>query len=912
MTDFLPHTLTAEETLRRLNSSVDGLSPEEAARRLSADGKNILEKGKKKNLFLLFVEQFKNAMILILLAAAVVSGILGEPADMAVILAVVLLNALMGVIQESKAEKAIEALNKLSSPKVEVLRGGKRLTADAADIVVGDILVIEAGASPAADARIIQTHTLKADESALTGESEAVQKITEPLPGAGNLGDRRNMCYMGTNAVYGRGAAVVTATGMNTEMGKIARAISETKEQKSPLGKQLDKVGKILSVVIISICVFIFLLNLFQAGGIRKASGPQMLDSFMLSVSLAVAAIPEGLMAVVTLVMSMGVVRMSKRNAIIRKLPAVESLGCAGVICSDKTGTLTKNRMTVTEIQILGIRYQVSSQMTDDKSEMTNKDHNNHYLSSVICHLSSYARLLECMSLCNDSVKTADGFGGDPTETALSEHCEKAGASVYGDPKYARIYEIPFDSARRRMATVNKHPDGDTVFAKGGVDEILSCCTSVMTADGVVPITDQMRRKIRDDNASMTSRALRVLAFAYKQMTDDKSQMTNKDHNNHYLSSADNSALEQNLVFIGLAGMIDPIRDEAADAVRRCRAAGIRPVMITGDHKNTAVAIGKQLGILKDETQALSGAELDALSDAEFDKLLDEITVYARVSPANKVRIVQFWKKRGQITAMTGDGVNDAPALKAADIGVGMGKGGTDVTKNVADIVLADDNFNTIVIAVEEGRKIFANIKKTVQFLLSTNMCEVLVLLIATFAGLSILIPIHILWINLVTDTIPALGLGTQKADKDIMSIPPRNPRASLFSDGTGFGIVYQSAIMTVFVFAAYWIGEWTGSHLTAMTMAFGTLSLCQIAHSFNMKSKFNIAKTFFDNKWLNIGAVVTAALTFAVIYLPGVNAVFRLEPLGAVQCLAMLGLSFAIIPVMETIKWFSNRKNMV
>lgn len=865
---------SAQAVMTELVTTVGGLDTGEAAARTAKYGKNIIERGKKKGIVMMYLDQLKNAMVLILIAAAIISGVFGEFADMAIILAVVILNATLGVVQESKAEKAVEALKKMSAPRVKVRRGGEEQIIPAEDLVPGDIIVIEAGDTLAADVRLIDSHSLKVDESMLTGESVPVEKHIDALAAvAAPLGDQRNMAFMGTNAVYGRGAAVVVETGMRTQMGKIATALSEQKATVTPLNKQLNSLGKVLSIAVIAICVLIFLLHIFSGAGLKNMDADSIFDAFLLAVSLAVAAIPEGLMAVVTLVMTMGIIRMSKKNAIIRKLPAVETLGCAEVICSDKTGTLTQNKMTVVSAYADG--------KICDEGKLKGK---------------AFERTLYAMLLCNDS--RTDSLGaliGDPTETALITYAEKCKLyKAAEEAAFPRSGEVPFDSRRKLMSTVHRLGGGYIQYVKGGVDEVLARCISVLLDGKVLTLTKELKDNILKANGEMSDRALRVLAYAYREHDKEPAIYDEK--------------LESGLTFCGLTGMIDPVRPEVYDAVVKCYKAGIRPIMITGDHKNTAIAIAKELGIIKAGYTAITGAELDAMSDDEFDKKLSDISVYARVSPENKVRIVKAWRKRGKITAMTGDGVNDAPALKSSDIGVGMGITGTDVTKNVADIVLTDDNFNTIVVAVEEGRKIYVNIKKTVQFLLSTNMCEVLVLLIAALIEMTraipFLIPIHILWINLVTDTIPALGLGVERAENDVMSMMPRNPKKSLLSDGTGIGIIYQSMIMAGLVMAAYFIGE-RQSPEVAVTMAFGTLSLLQIAHSFNMKSRGNvIGKKLFDNKWLLYGAVLTTALTLFVIYIPFVNDVlFKLVPLDIAHLGIMLGLSLVIIPIVDAIK---------
>ncbi len=849
-----------EDALNELHTTAQGLSQNEAEARLARDGRNVLQAEKKAPFIVKFLRQFKDAMTLILIAAAVISGVFGELADMIIIAAIVLLNAILGVTQEAKAEKAVEALQKLSQQRSRVRRQGQVMNIDSAGIVTGDIVLLDAGDSVPCDMRLIECRSLKIEEAALTGESVPSDKNTDALGGGtAGVGDRSNMAFMGTSVSNGRGIGVATGTGMNTEVGRIAHILNTTKTTATPLQKQINKIGKMLSVAILVICVVMFGVNCLRHG----VAAANLLEYFMGSVSLAVAAIPEGLSVVITLVMAMGVTKLSRKNAIIRKMPAIETLGGTGVICSDKTGTLTQNRMTVMRTFTLG-------GAADEE------------------------QLIKTAVLANDTkVSEAGALIGDTTETALVAY------AIKNDRGYDNILsgnvredEVPFDSVRKLMSTLNKGADGQlTVHTKGAPDELLQRCSFAYKAGKAVPMTDEIRNAILKENKAMAEGALRVLGFASKPHPGGGGSLTEKD--------------EAGLTFLGLMGMIDPVRPEVKAAVEKCFKAGVTPVMITGDHLITAVAIGRELGIIKDGELAVTGKELDAMPDAEYEKKIGKIKVYARVSPENKVRIVRAWQKRGQISAMTGDGVNDAPALKAADIGVGMGITGTDVTKNVADIVLADDNFATIVVAVEEGRKIYDNIKKAVQFLLSSNVCEVLTLFVAAVIGFTILTPVQILWVNLVTDTVPALGLGQEKAEKNIMSRPPRDPKKSIFSDGLGLRIGYQSVLMAGLVLAAYFIGA-SISEAAGRTMAFAVLSLTQIAHSFNLRHQNDsiFDRELFKNKTLTFGALIVTVLTFALVFIPWVNStVFKLVPLSLTCCAAVLGLAVAIIPLEELAK---------
>jgi len=864
---------SVETTLKNLNSSEMGLTQEEAEKRLAENGRNELAKAKSKSMFSRIAEQIINPMILILLAAATVSVILAalEPggglhayAESAVILAVVILNTILGVVQESKAEKAIEALQEMSAATAKVRRGNIVSQIPASELVIGDMVLIEAGDAIPADMRLIRNASLRIEEAALTGESVPSNKKTEALQGdeSGSvpLGDRKNMAYMGTSVAYGRGEGVITDTGMKTEMGKIAGIIQNAQEGETPLQKRLSQLSKILTILVLGICVIIFVIRLIS---VEAIDANIIVGSFMLAISLAVAAIPEGLVAVITIVLSIGVTKMAKHNAIIRKLTAVETLGCAQIICSDKTGTLTQNKMTVVES----------------------------YGENVL--------LAKAMALCCDSQLAPDGsIVGDPTENALVAFALKEGFDKNTlAAEFKRIAEAPFDSVRKMMSTVHLAgkagaTNGKIVqYTKGAPDEILRVCTHALLNGQVVPLTPAITQTITDKNKEYADRALRVLACAYREWNEAPADPAPEK-------------IETSLTFIGLEAMIDPLRPEIKAAVDECKSSGIKVVMITGDHKETAAAIALEAGIIASKDQAITGRELDGLSDEEFEKRVGSIFVYARVQPEHKVRIVNMWKQKGCVTAMTGDGVNDAPAIKSGDIGIGMGITGTDVTKNVADMVLADDNFATIVSAVAEGRRIYDNIRKTLQFLLSTNLSEIIIVLTATLMGFVIFKPVHLLFINLITDTVPAVALGMEHAEGDIMKRPPRGQKESIFSDGLGFGILYQGVIIGLLTLAAYMIVDIWNGHEAATTSAFFTLSICEIFQAFTMRS---LKRNIFTLKKQNI--VLWGALAFSltlallVIYVPFLADVFSLTPLGIKEILTSLGLAVSIIPIIEAVK---------
>lgn len=870
MKEYLAST---EEVLREQNSDSGGLSAAEASRRLEQCGKNKLKEGKKESLIHKFLMELKDPMIIILIAAAVISGITaaysGESfADVIIIMIVVVINAVLGVFQESKAEKAIAALQEIAAATSKVLRDGKQITVRSEELVPGDVVILEAGDAVPADGRILESASLKIEEAALTGESVPANKISEPLDLEGKkdipLGDRKNMCYMGSTVVYGRGRAVVTGTGMSTEMGKIADALQNAKDEATPLQRKLNQLSKILSVLVLVICAVIFAVDLLRS--YPNITGEGMLDTFMVAVSLAVAAIPEGLAAVVTIVLSIGVTNMSKRNAVIRKLTAVETLGCTQVICSDKTGTLTQNKMTVVE-----------HSADDDK------------------------KLALAMALCSDAeMGESNEAVGEPTECALVNDAYKMGMDKRKlSEEYPRVGEAPFDSGRKMMSTVHQTKEGAIIqFTKGAPDEVLKRCAFVWKDGEAHAMTEELRREILAANKKMADEALRVLCAAQRSWARKPESFEPAD-------------LEQELCYLGLSGMIDPVRPEVIPAIQECREAGIRPVMITGDHKDTAAAIAKQLGIIQDAGQAITGAELDDFSDEELDRKIEDYSVYARVQPEHKVRIVKAWKSKGRITAMTGDGVNDAPSIKSADIGVGMGITGTDVTKNVADMVLADDNFATIVSAVEEGRRIYDNIRKAIQFLLASNLAEVLAVFTATMLGFTILRPVHLLWINLITDCFPALALGLEKSENDIMKRKPRDPRDGIFAGGMGFDVVYQGVIVTVMVLLSYFIGHYVESGVweirasaDGMTMAFLTLSMIEIFHSFNMRSRRqSIFRMHSHNRWLWGAMIISLLCTTLVIEVPFLANAFQFEHISIQEYLIAMSLAIVIIPIMEVTK---------
>ena len=866
---------SAEEVLCSQGSQRGGLTSQEAAARLEKHGPNRLQEAKKITNLQRFMQQLKDPMLLILMAAAAVSAVTsilsGEKlTEVIIILAVVLLNAVLGVVQESKAEAAIEALQTMTAATSKVLRDGKIVVLHSADLVPGDVVLLEAGDAVPADGRLLESASLKIEEAALTGESVPVNKTAETINAEGDvpLGDRKNMCYMGSTVVYGRGSAVITATGMDTEMGKIAGVLARTEQEETPLQRKLTQLGKTLSYLVLAICVFIFVFDLLVEGDYSLEA---ILKTFMVAVSLAVAAIPEGLATVVTVVLSIGVTNMSKRGAVIRRLTAVETLGCTQVICSDKTGTLTQNKMTVVD------------------------------------HTGPQRLLATAMALCSDAAWTEEGAQGEPTEAALVNFAAEAGLKKpLLEEQQPRVAEAPFDSSRKMMSTVHQIDGGFIQYTKGAPDEVLRLCTCYIESGEMRPMTEEKRRAILLENKAMADRALRVLAAAQRSWGDKLPEDISPE------------TLEQDLCFIGLAGMIDPVRPEVKDAIHQCRKAGIRPVMITGDHKDTAVAIAKELDILDSADQAITGSALNDLTDEELAEAVPRYSVYARVQPEHKVRIVSAWKKRGAITAMTGDGVNDAPSIKTADIGVGMGITGTDVTKNVADMVLSDDNFATIVGAVGEGRRIYDNIRKTIQFLLASNMSEVLGVFTATLLGFTLLGPVHLLFINLITDCFPALALGLEKAEPDVMDRPPRDSHDGIFAGGLGLDILYQGVLITVITLASYIIGHCvevgyfempSGVSPHGMTMAFLTMSMCEIFHSFNMRfQRRSIFSGRSHNKVLWAAMLGSLLITTLVLEVGPIADAFGFTPVGWAEYGIALALAVLVIPVVELVKFFQRR----
>lgn len=873
------YLLSENEVLQHLGASPEGLSEAEAKERLAKYGANELKAEPKKSFAQRFAEQLKDPMLIILMAAAAVSAVTnllsGESmAEVFIIIAVVLLNAVLGVIQESKAEAAIEALKTMTAATCKVVRGGQLTVIPSREAVPGDIVILEAGDSVPADGRILEEASLKIEESALTGESVPVEKTAKTLKldkeqKEITLGDRKNMCYQGSTAVYGRGRAVIVHTGMETEIGKIAGALSASGDEQTPLQKRLDELGRTMSKLVLGICVFIFIFDLIMAGNFALST---ILETFMIAVSLAVAAVPEGLATVVTVVLSIGVTNMSKRNAAIRRLTAVETLGCTQVICSDKTGTLTQNRMTVVDF------------VGNEKS------------------------LAAALALSSDAVLNAEGEAeGEPTEAALVAYAAKMDLPKPElEKRFPRVDEAPFDSLRKMMSTVHKSGESFIQYTKGAPDEILKHCISCEEADGkTVPLTEAKRREILSFNKKMADQALRVLAAAKREW-----KTLPEGHAPEYL--------EKDLCFIGLVGMIDPIRPEVLPAIAECRSAGITPVMITGDHKDTAAAIARSLGILENADQAITGAELDDISDDEICEAVKKYRVYARVQPEHKVRIVNAWKKNGAVTAMTGDGVNDAPSIKAADIGIGMGITGTDVTKNVADMVLADDNFATIVHAVEEGRRIYDNIRKAIQFLLASNMSEVLGVFTATLLGFTLFHPVHLLFINLLTDCFPALALGLEKGEEDIMKRAPRDSKDGIFAGGVGADIVYQGLTIAAITLVSYVVGHCLeigyfempkGVSPDGMTMAFLTMSMCEIFHSFNMRSQRKSVFTLHNQNavlWAAMGS--SLVLTTVILEVPPVAAAFGFTAVSLKEYLIAVGLAVLVIPIVEIVKAVQRR----
>ena len=871
------YTQGVEEVLKSLDTSVDGLSTAQAKERLDAYGYNELDEGEKRSLLSKFIDQFKDLMIIILLVAAALSIITEGRhglTDACIIFAVVVLNAAFGVYQEGQAEAAIEALKNMSSPMARVRRDGNVVEIDSRELVPGDIVLLEAGDVVPADMRLIEAASLKIEEAALTGESVPVEKdITETVEAEAGIGDRVNMCYQNSNVTYGRGTGVVTNTGMYTEVGKIADMLANADESQTPLKQSLEQLSKTLTYLIIAIALVTFLVSVF----IR---GEQPLEGLMVAVALAVAAIPEGLPAIVTILLSLGTTTLAKRNAIVRKLPAVETLGSTEIIASDKTGTLTMNQMTVEKVYTNGQLQNADTELGADNTT------------------------LRIMTFANDTKVDPDGkLIGDPTETALVQfgldHNFDVREVLKSEP---RVAELPFDSDRKLMSTIHKEPDGSYFVAvKGAPDQLIKRVTRIEINGEVRPITDEDKQAILAVNKDLAKQALRVLMMAYKTTSE--------------IPTLESEVVESDLIFSGLVGMIDPERPEAAEAVRVAKEAGIRPIMITGDHQDTAEAIAKRLGIIDPndtEDRVITGAELNELSDEEFQKVFKQYSVYARVSPEHKVRIVKAWQNEGKVVAMTGDGVNDAPSLKTADIGIGMGITGTEVSKGASDMVLADDNFATIIVAVEEGRKVFSNIQKSIQYLLSANMAEVFIIFFATLFGWDVLQPVHLLWINLVTDTLPAIALGVEPAEPGIMTHRPRGRQSNFFDGGVFSAIMYQGVFQTILVLAVYGWGLVFPEHHTqaeihadALTMAYATLGLIQLLHAFNVKSVYqSVFKVgLFRNKTFNWAIPVAFILLMATIVVPGFNNLFHVSHLSFTQWLAVMVGSFLIVVLVEIVK---------
>ncbi|WP_347103674.1 cation-translocating P-type ATPase [Streptococcus thermophilus] len=871
------YTQGVEEVLKSLDTSVDGLSTAQAKERLDAYGYNELDEGEKRSLLSKFIDQFKDLMIIILLVVAALSIITEGRhglTDACIIFAVVVLNAAFGVYQEGQAEAAIEALKNMSSPMARVRRDGNVVEIDSRELVPGDIVLLEAGDVVPADMRLIEAASLKIEESALTGESVPVEKdITETVEAEAGIGDRVNMCYQNSNVTYGRGTGVVTNTGMYTEVGKIADMLANADESQTPLKQSLEQLSKTLTYLIIAIALVTFLVSVF----IR---GEQPLEGLMVAVALAVAAIPEGLPAIVTILLSLGTTTLAKRNAIVRKLPAVETLGSTEIIASDKTGTLTMNQMTVEKVYTNGQLQNADTELGADNTT------------------------LRIMTFANDTKVDPDGkLIGDPTETALVQfgldHNFDVREVLKSEP---RVAELPFDSDRKLMSTIHKEPGGSYFVAvKGAPDQLIKRVTRIEINGEVRPITDEDKQAILAINKDLAKQALRVLMMAYKTTSE--------------IPTLESEVVESDLIFSGLVGMIDPERPEAAEAVRVAKEAGIRPIMITGDHQDTAEAIAKRLGIIDPndtEDRVITGAELNELSDEEFQKVFKQYSVYARVSPEHKVRIVKAWQNEGKVVAMTGDGVNDAPSLKTADIGIGMGITGTEVSKGASDMVLADDNFATIIVAVEEGRKVFSNIQKSIQYLLSANMAEVFIIFFATLFGWDVLQPVHLLWINLVTDTLPAIALGVEPAEPGIMTHKPRGRQSNFFDGGVFGAIMYQGVFQTILVLAVYGWGLVFPEHHTqaeihadALTMAYATLGLIQLLHAFNVKSVYqSVFKVgLFRNKTFNWAIPVAFILLMATIVVPGFNNLFHVSHLSFTQWLAVMVGSFLIVVLVEIVK---------
>lgn len=857
------YQLPGQEVMKKVNGSEEPLTAAQVREHQEKYGRNELAEGKKETIFHIFLGQYKDFLVMILIVAAIVSGLLNDVESAVVILVVITVNAILGTLQTVKAEQSLESLKKLSGPEAKVLREGNIVQIPSAEVTVGDIVLLDAGDYIPADGRLLECASLKVDESALTGESLGVEKSTDPVSGEVPLGDRTNMVYSGCFATYGRGTFLVTAIGMNTEVGKIAGLLNKTSEKQTPLQMNLDQFGKKLSIIILIFCAILF--------GIQVMRGGDIGDAFLFAVALAVAAIPEALSSIVTIVLSFGTQKMAKEHAIIRKLQAVEGLGSVSIICSDKTGTLTQNKMTVEDYYVNGIRIHA------DGIDINNPQESMLLLSSI---------------LCNDS-SNADGVEiGDPTETALINLGDRLGLHAADvREKYPRLGENPFDSDRKLMSTRHEMEGRPTMLVKGAVDVLLERMNHIQTEEGVHPMTDTDKEKIKAQNQEFSKEGLRVLGFAYKEIPAD-----------HELTLED----EDHLTFIGLISMMDPPREESAEAVKECKQAGIRPIMITGDHKVTAAAIAKRIGILKDESEACEGAELDSMSDQELRDFVEDISVYARVSPEHKIRIVRAWQDKGNIVSMTGDGVNDAPALKQADIGVAMGITGSEVSKDAASMVLTDDNFATIVKAVENGRNVYRNIKNSIQFLLSGNFGAILAVLYASIAALPVpFAPVHLLFINLLTDSLPAIALGLEPHTRDVMKEKPRPVNESILTKEFLIKIGIEGFSIAVTTMAAFYIGYHFGNALLASTMAFGTLCIARLVHGFNCKDDKPIvfSKKLFNNRYLLGAFLLGLCLITAVLMIPACRSIFKVQTLNVTQLLTVYGLAVLNLPIVQTIK---------
>ena len=852
-----------EQILQELKTQKTGISQKEADERLAKYGKNEIQEGEKKSVLKIFLEQYTDFLVIILIAAALISAFLGDIESSAVIFVVITMNAILGTVQQIKADKSLESLKALSSPVAKVIRDGEKISIDSKDVVIGDIVIAEAGDYICADGRIIENYNIKVDESSLTGESISVEKEDINIDGEVPVGDRKNMVFSGSFVTYGRAEFVVTGTGMDTELGKVAKLLKDTKTKKTPLQQNLDNFGKKLSIIILIICGILFAVSIFR--------GDPVIDAFMFAVALAVAAIPEALSSIVTIVLSFGTQKMAKENAIVRKLHAVEGLGSVSIICSDKTGTLTQNKMTVK-------KYSVNNEVIDeDKSDFSRKEDK---------------EILYMSILCNDAENKDGNEIGDPTEVALINFGNKYGYD-YTEirEKYKRVGEIAFDSDRKLMSTVNIIDGTKTMVTKGAVDVLMNRVKYIVKNGEIVDITNDDKLKVAEINESFSRNGLRVLAFAKKYV--DNNEIGLEDEND--------------MIFVGLISMMDPPREESKDAVSECISAGIRPVMITGDHKVTASAIAKEIGILKNENEAVDGAEIDNMTDEELQNYVDKISVYARVSPEHKIRIVRAWQNRGNIVAMTGDGVNDAPALKQADIGVAMGITGSEVAKDAADVVLADDNFATIVKAVENGRNLYINIKNSIKFLLSGNTAGILAVLYASLAGLAVpFAPVHLLFINLLTDSLPAIALGVEPHSKSVMNDKPRPVNESILTKDFIIDVLREGIVICLGTMAAYYIGLNTGGAGMAMTMAFSTLCLSRLIHGFNCKSKEPVifTKKMFNNKYIWAAFFVGFILLNVVLIVPALFGLFEITPLTTNLLFTVYGLSFATFVVNQLIKF--------